>query len=179
MTREFEPTAEFHCYLEAPKQKPAKGIDSEVYHDGAYATKVYKFGPVGQNGQIRLEQLMFYRDLTNEVSVTFANEHWTMKLPFSKEEVAVEINPFLNLRVCEKCGNIEGHALYIPGRTLDSVPYVFDSLDVKAALFYLSHRIEQRFNVRGISLDRVNAKKTDPGVNITDMGADIGAIYRV
>lgn len=178
MSKELEAGMGWPCHLELKRKKIVQGINSEVFQSGLYALKIYK--TVDDPGTfLNKEKLLLYREITNLASSLAKSEKWTVKLPFPYGLYQVEVNPFPELKKCEKCGDWEGRVPYIPGSNLRMLPLSFIYSGWGVCFSGLNYKVEKSLFVKGIFISPVNVKKLNSStLVITDLCDDIGALER-
>lgn len=152
----------------------AEGINSRVYKYRDFALKSYSLRHTGEY------KLLFYQEVTSNAAALVKNEDWMIKLPPPFGVKHIEVNPFIKLRHCDKCGDMENVSLFIPGLRLDSVFYSLVSEDIQFSLLNLSNRFNSRLGVRGIDVSGINVKSVGISkIIITDLGYDINDLRKV
>lgn len=179
MFKETEPSGDWPCYLDVKRKWLARGINSEVYRDGDFVLKVYKAGN-DILGVTDRKQLLFYQEVTNEASRLAEIEKWSVKLPFPLDTRQVRVNPFPQLKLCNRCGFWEGRVPYVPGINLSWFPYSFFGGDYWRNYFTaLNYRVEKSLDVKGVFITPVNIKRLDSStLVITDLCDDVAALSR-
>lgn len=176
MSKEFEAEGAWPCRLDIDKKKIAEGTNSVVFRVDNYVLKVYN----GRSsfGLLDIDKLRFYDEITNRTSDLVKSKNWTIKLPFPFGERRVEINRFLRIAKCDKCGYFEAWAPFIAGTKLDSFPFSLIHDNLIEQFSGLNYQIENRLGIGGIFIAPINVKSnkshtfviTDLCYDIADLG---------
>jgi len=176
MSQEFGEVNFWPCHKEKEAKLIGSGIDSNVYRLGDVVIKDYKIvvSRYGYLPHLRKELLADYYLVTNLAQKMVREQKIYLHLPVSREDIPLEVNPFLGLHACDVCGGIEGVSKYIPGKNLSNLRTVFGDHELKAALVDLSTKMEDKLGYSGINIIPMNAKMSKEGIfMVTDICADI------
>ncbi len=179
MSKEFETVHIWPCRKDIDKKLIAQGINSIVFKVDNYALKVYPYR--SSMPKMNIDKLRLYGEVTKETSRLLKSEKWTVNFPFPLGQRRLEVNCFMHIAKCDKCGYLEAWMPFVSGVRLDSPPYSFFSKrQLKNRLSEVGNQIERRLGVEGIEIDSTNIKSTSLlTCVITDLCYDITSLDRV
>ncbi|MFC1625485.1 hypothetical protein ACFL1Q_00380 [Patescibacteria group bacterium] len=160
------------CFESKENKALDYGEDSRVFRFGEeFVLKTYR--------GVSEDRLSLYFKTTNYASEELEKNKLFLSLPFSKQSFEVTVNPFLEKRICDNCGNTKGLAPFVSGERLDKLNFRFDHLELFIALRTLSGNLMDLFGVIGINIIPKNAKLgMDDTIIVTDLCSSINNLNR-
>lgn len=172
MSKEFDVEGVWPCRLDVNKKYIAEGTNSVVFRVNDYALKVYN----GRSswGSLNINKLLFYNEITDKTYDLAKSENWTIKLPFPFGRHIIEVNRFVKVNKCDKCGYVEAWTPFIVGTRLDLFPFSLIQNNLTDQFDNLKYQTEKCLGIEGIEIAPINVKiNSSLTVVITDLCWDI------